>query len=101
MEGQNLPIKQNTDDDLILRDLYMLMAIFLESGPCQQAAQTLISECEKNKLFPDLFDWSGDPQIIEGDVGRGGPDRWTILVRNSRKVHSSILSSIFVEGKMA
>ncbi|XP_042316498.1 PH-interacting protein isoform X4 [Sceloporus undulatus] len=40
-------------------ELYFLIARFLESGPCQQAAQVLIREVAEKELLPRRTDWTG------------------------------------------
>ncbi|XP_058469340.1 uncharacterized protein phip isoform X2 [Solea solea] len=40
-------------------ELYFLIARFLEAGPCQKAAQTLIREVEEKELLPQRLDWTG------------------------------------------
>ncbi|KAJ6665823.1 hypothetical protein lerEdw1_001295 [Lerista edwardsae] len=40
-------------------ELYFLIARFLESGPCQQAAQVLIREVVEKELLPKRTDWTG------------------------------------------
>uniref|UniRef100_G3PF97 Bromo domain-containing protein n=1 Tax=Gasterosteus aculeatus aculeatus TaxID=481459 RepID=G3PF97_GASAC len=40
-------------------ELYFLIARFLEAGPCQKAAQTLIREVEEKELLPIRLDWTG------------------------------------------
>ncbi|XP_068197927.1 PH-interacting protein [Antennarius striatus] len=40
-------------------ELYFLIARFLEAGPCQKAAETLIREVEENGLLPIRLDWTG------------------------------------------
>ncbi|XP_061756956.1 PH-interacting protein isoform X1 [Nerophis ophidion] len=40
-------------------ELYFLIARFLEAGPCQKAAQTLIREVEDQELLPKRLDWTG------------------------------------------
>uniref|UniRef100_A0A803TDS2 Pleckstrin homology domain interacting protein n=1 Tax=Anolis carolinensis TaxID=28377 RepID=A0A803TDS2_ANOCA len=39
--------------------LYFLIARFLESGPCKQAAQVLIREVAEQELLPRRTDWTG------------------------------------------
>uniref|UniRef100_A0A674BUN6 Pleckstrin homology domain interacting protein n=1 Tax=Salmo trutta TaxID=8032 RepID=A0A674BUN6_SALTR len=39
--------------------LYFLIARFLQSGPCQNAAETLIREVEEKELLPTRRDWTG------------------------------------------
>uniref|UniRef100_A0A7N6BV08 PH-interacting protein n=1 Tax=Anabas testudineus TaxID=64144 RepID=A0A7N6BV08_ANATE len=39
--------------------LYFLIARFLEAGPCQRAAETLIREVEEKELLPIRLDWTG------------------------------------------
>uniref|UniRef100_A0A8C4HYM9 PH-interacting protein n=1 Tax=Dicentrarchus labrax TaxID=13489 RepID=A0A8C4HYM9_DICLA len=41
------------------RELYFLIARFLEAGPCQKAAETLIMEVEEKELLPKRLDWTG------------------------------------------
>uniref|UniRef100_A0A8C9XL01 PH-interacting protein n=1 Tax=Sander lucioperca TaxID=283035 RepID=A0A8C9XL01_SANLU len=41
------------------RELYFLIARFLEAGPCQKAAETLIREVEEKELLPIRLDWTG------------------------------------------
>uniref|UniRef100_I3IXH3 PH-interacting protein n=1 Tax=Oreochromis niloticus TaxID=8128 RepID=I3IXH3_ORENI len=41
------------------RKLYFLIARFLEAGPCQKAAETLIREVEEKELLPRRLDWTG------------------------------------------
>uniref|UniRef100_A0A3P8R6K4 PH-interacting protein n=1 Tax=Astatotilapia calliptera TaxID=8154 RepID=A0A3P8R6K4_ASTCA len=41
------------------RKLYFLIARFLEAGPCQKAAETLIREVEEKELLPKRLDWTG------------------------------------------
>uniref|UniRef100_A0A3Q2Q010 PH-interacting protein n=1 Tax=Fundulus heteroclitus TaxID=8078 RepID=A0A3Q2Q010_FUNHE len=41
------------------RKLYFLIARFLENGPCQKAAETLIREVEEKELLPRRLDWTG------------------------------------------
>ncbi|XP_060608929.2 PH-interacting protein isoform X1 [Anolis sagrei] len=40
-------------------ELYFLIARFLESGPCQEAAQVLIREVAERELLPRRTDWTG------------------------------------------
>ncbi|KAM6906545.1 PH-interacting protein isoform 1-T1 [Lycodopsis pacificus] len=40
-------------------ELYFLIARFLEAGPCQKAAETLIREVEEKELLPIRLDWTG------------------------------------------
>ncbi|KAM3861557.1 LOW QUALITY PROTEIN: PH-interacting protein [Diretmus argenteus] len=40
-------------------ELYFLIARFLEAGPCQNAAETLIREVEEKELLPKRLDWTG------------------------------------------
>uniref|UniRef100_A0A8C7D9Y7 Pleckstrin homology domain interacting protein n=1 Tax=Oncorhynchus kisutch TaxID=8019 RepID=A0A8C7D9Y7_ONCKI len=40
-------------------ELYFLIARFLQSGPCQNAAETLIREVEEKELLPTRRDWTG------------------------------------------
>ncbi|XP_013888233.1 PH-interacting protein [Austrofundulus limnaeus] len=40
-------------------ELYFLIARFLQAGPCQKAAQTLIREVEEKELLPRRLDWTG------------------------------------------
>ncbi|XP_077367363.1 PH-interacting protein isoform X2 [Festucalex cinctus] len=40
-------------------ELYFLIARFLEAGPCQEAAETLIREVEDKELLPKRLDWTG------------------------------------------
>ncbi|XP_061669062.1 PH-interacting protein isoform X2 [Syngnathoides biaculeatus] len=40
-------------------ELYFLIARFLEAGPCQEAAETLIREVEDKELLPRRLDWTG------------------------------------------
>ncbi|KAG7460831.1 hypothetical protein MATL_G00203080 [Megalops atlanticus] len=40
-------------------ELYFLIARFLEAGPCQNAAETLIKEAEEKELLPKRTDWTG------------------------------------------
>uniref|UniRef100_A0A665VR10 PH-interacting protein n=1 Tax=Echeneis naucrates TaxID=173247 RepID=A0A665VR10_ECHNA len=40
-------------------ELYFLIARFLEAGPCQKAAETLIREVEEKELLPKRLDWTG------------------------------------------
>ncbi|XP_053743867.1 PH-interacting protein isoform X1 [Synchiropus splendidus] len=40
-------------------ELYFLIARFLEAGPCQKAAETLIKEVEEKELLPKRLDWTG------------------------------------------
>ncbi|XP_048841847.1 PH-interacting protein [Brienomyrus brachyistius] len=40
-------------------ELYFLIARFLEAGPCQNAAQTLIKEVQEKELLPKRTDWTG------------------------------------------
>uniref|UniRef100_A0A673B7T2 PH-interacting protein n=1 Tax=Sphaeramia orbicularis TaxID=375764 RepID=A0A673B7T2_9TELE len=42
-----------------LEQLYFLIARFLEAGPCQKAAETLIREVEEKELLPKRLDWTG------------------------------------------
>uniref|UniRef100_A0A3B3QSS9 Pleckstrin homology domain interacting protein n=1 Tax=Paramormyrops kingsleyae TaxID=1676925 RepID=A0A3B3QSS9_9TELE len=42
-----------------LTSLYFLIARFLEAGPCQNAAQTLIKEVQEKELLPKRTDWTG------------------------------------------
>uniref|UniRef100_A0A3B3QS68 PH-interacting protein n=1 Tax=Paramormyrops kingsleyae TaxID=1676925 RepID=A0A3B3QS68_9TELE len=42
-----------------LAELYFLIARFLEAGPCQNAAQTLIKEVQEKELLPKRTDWTG------------------------------------------
>uniref|UniRef100_A0A7N9AS51 PH-interacting protein n=1 Tax=Mastacembelus armatus TaxID=205130 RepID=A0A7N9AS51_9TELE len=41
------------------RKLYFLIARFLEAGPCQKAAETLVREVEEKELLPKRLDWTG------------------------------------------
>ncbi|XP_056588592.1 PH-interacting protein isoform X1 [Triplophysa dalaica] len=40
-------------------ELYFLIARFLEAGPCQNAAETLIREVQEKELLPKRIDWTG------------------------------------------
>uniref|UniRef100_A0A8C2HAZ9 PH-interacting protein n=1 Tax=Cyprinus carpio TaxID=7962 RepID=A0A8C2HAZ9_CYPCA len=40
-------------------ELYFLIARFLEAGPCQDAAETLIREVQQKELLPKRIDWTG------------------------------------------
>ncbi|XP_030641693.1 PH-interacting protein [Chanos chanos] len=40
-------------------ELYFLIARFLEAGPCQNAAETLIREVQEKELLPKRTDWTG------------------------------------------
>ncbi|XP_076016231.1 PH-interacting protein isoform X2 [Genypterus blacodes] len=40
-------------------ELYFLIARFLDAGPCQKAAKTLIREVEEKELLPKRLDWTG------------------------------------------
>ncbi|KAJ8355742.1 hypothetical protein SKAU_G00185360 [Synaphobranchus kaupii] len=40
-------------------ELYFLIARFLEAGPCQNAAETLIKEAQEKELLPKRTDWTG------------------------------------------
>ncbi|GLD59626.1 PH-interacting protein, partial [Lates japonicus] len=40
-------------------ELYFLIARFLQAGPCQKAAETLIREVEEKELLPKRLDWTG------------------------------------------
>ncbi|TRY87016.1 hypothetical protein DNTS_009121, partial [Danionella cerebrum] len=40
-------------------ELYFLIARFLEAGPCQDAAETLIREVQEKELLPKRTDWTG------------------------------------------
>ncbi|XP_075869726.1 PH-interacting protein [Nelusetta ayraudi] len=40
-------------------ELYFLIARFLEAGPCQKAAETLVREVEEKELLPKRIDWTG------------------------------------------
>ncbi|XP_072553595.1 PH-interacting protein isoform X2 [Salminus brasiliensis] len=40
-------------------ELYFLIARFLEAGPCQDAAETLIREVQAKELLPKRIDWTG------------------------------------------
>ncbi|XP_016368564.1 PH-interacting protein-like [Sinocyclocheilus rhinocerous] len=40
-------------------ELYFLIARFLEAGPCQDAAETLIREVQDKELLPKRIDWTG------------------------------------------
>uniref|UniRef100_A0A8C1QBR1 PH-interacting protein n=1 Tax=Cyprinus carpio TaxID=7962 RepID=A0A8C1QBR1_CYPCA len=40
-------------------ELYFLIARFLEAGPCQDAAETLIREVQEKELLPKRIDWTG------------------------------------------
>uniref|UniRef100_A0A4W6DB62 PH-interacting protein n=1 Tax=Lates calcarifer TaxID=8187 RepID=A0A4W6DB62_LATCA len=44
---------------LALFQLYFLIARFLQAGPCQKAAETLIREVEEKELLPKRLDWTG------------------------------------------
>uniref|UniRef100_A0A3B5LNK7 Pleckstrin homology domain interacting protein n=1 Tax=Xiphophorus couchianus TaxID=32473 RepID=A0A3B5LNK7_9TELE len=52
-------------------ELYFLIARFLEAGPCQKAAETLIREVEEKELLPRRLDWTGQEH----------PGTYTNLVR--------------------
>ncbi|XP_037835020.1 bromodomain and WD repeat-containing protein 3 isoform X3 [Kryptolebias marmoratus] len=41
-------------------ELYYLIARFLQSGPCQKAAQILIEELEEYELVPQRWSWDGE-----------------------------------------
>uniref|UniRef100_A0A674BY35 Pleckstrin homology domain interacting protein n=1 Tax=Salmo trutta TaxID=8032 RepID=A0A674BY35_SALTR len=52
----------DSDSKLIAQlhsELYFLIARFLQSGPCQNAAETLIREVEEKELLPTRRDWTG------------------------------------------
>lgn len=54
--------KMDSDSKLIAQlhsELYFLIARFLQSGPCQNAAETLIREVEEKELLPTRRDWTG------------------------------------------
>ncbi|CAL1586002.1 unnamed protein product [Knipowitschia caucasica] len=40
-------------------ELYFLIARFLQAGPCQDTAQSLIREVEEKELLPKRVDWTG------------------------------------------
>ncbi|KAK3519346.1 hypothetical protein QTP70_024773 [Hemibagrus guttatus] len=40
-------------------ELYFLIARFLEAGPCQDSAETLIREVQEKELLPKRIDWTG------------------------------------------
>ncbi|KAM9355467.1 PH-interacting protein [Pholidichthys leucotaenia] len=40
-------------------ELYFLIARFLQAGPCQKAAESLIREAEEKELLPRRLDWTG------------------------------------------
>ena len=40
-------------------ELYYLIAKFLEDGPCNEAANVLRREIEKNSIVPPRYDWTG------------------------------------------
>ncbi|KAG7274129.1 hypothetical protein CRUP_011464 [Coryphaenoides rupestris] len=40
-------------------ELYYLIARFLQSGPCQKAAQVLVEELEQHELIPKRWSWDG------------------------------------------
>ncbi|XP_028295175.1 PH-interacting protein isoform X2 [Gouania willdenowi] len=41
-------------------ELYFLIARFLQAGPCQEAAETLIREVDEKQLLPKRQDWTGE-----------------------------------------
>uniref|UniRef100_A0A6Q2WRY6 Bromo domain-containing protein n=1 Tax=Esox lucius TaxID=8010 RepID=A0A6Q2WRY6_ESOLU len=52
----------DSDSKLIAQlnsELYFLIARFLQAGPCQNAATTLIREVEEKELLPTRRDWTG------------------------------------------
>ncbi|XP_052086696.1 bromodomain and WD repeat-containing protein 3-like isoform X1 [Mytilus californianus] len=53
------PSKENREISSIEAELYFLIARFLSSGPCSDAAQALRKELEKHKLLPKRIDWEG------------------------------------------
>ncbi|KAM6954193.1 LOW QUALITY PROTEIN: PH-interacting protein [Aplochiton taeniatus] len=66
--GAALPATRNStkmalDNKFIAQltsELYFLIARFLEAGPCQKAAETLIREVEEKELLPKRLDWTGN-----------------------------------------
>ncbi|XP_062323853.1 PH-interacting protein isoform X1 [Osmerus eperlanus] len=55
-------IKMATESKHVVQlksELYFLIARFLEAGPCQNAAETLIREVEEKELLPKRLDWTG------------------------------------------
>lgn len=44
----------------IERELYFLIAKFLENGPCQKSAKVLKNELTNHKILPKRIDWEGD-----------------------------------------
>ncbi|KAF7664608.1 hypothetical protein LDENG_00171740 [Lucifuga dentata] len=61
-------------------ELYFLIARFLEAGPCQNAAETLIREVEEKELLPKRLDWTGQehPGTYENLAGE---EEWDHFVR--------------------
>uniref|UniRef100_A0A0K8SSX6 BRWD/PHIP N-terminal domain-containing protein n=2 Tax=Lygus hesperus TaxID=30085 RepID=A0A0K8SSX6_LYGHE len=44
----------------VQRELYFLIAKFLKSGPCQEAAKALQNELEQHQIVQKRLDWEGD-----------------------------------------
>ncbi|XP_071268512.1 PH-interacting protein isoform X3 [Salvelinus alpinus] len=54
--------KMESDSKIVAQlssELYFLIARFLQAGPCQNAAETLIREVEEKELLPTRRDWTG------------------------------------------
>ncbi|XP_017351454.2 bromodomain and WD repeat-containing protein 3 isoform X2 [Ictalurus punctatus] len=45
---------------LLESELYYLISRFLTTGPCQRAAEVLVSELEEHQLLPRRVDWEGN-----------------------------------------
>ncbi|GAA6077169.1 PH-interacting protein isoform X1 [Tachysurus ichikawai] len=65
-------------------ELYFLIARFLEAGPCQDSAESLIREVQEKELLPKRIDWTGKEH----------PGSYVDLVR-----HRPISGKKFLESK--
>ncbi|XP_033846640.1 PH-interacting protein isoform X2 [Periophthalmus magnuspinnatus] len=65
-------------------ELYFLIARFLEAGPCQDSAQSLIREVEEKELLPKRVDWTGQEH----------PGTYENLVKLYRHIRSDHLLQI-------
>ncbi|XP_072296250.1 PH-interacting protein [Eucyclogobius newberryi] len=65
-------------------ELYFLIARFLEAGPCQDSAQSLIREAEEKELLPKRVDWTGQEH----------PGTYENLVKLYRHIRSDHLLEI-------
>ncbi|KAK7907157.1 hypothetical protein WMY93_015769 [Mugilogobius chulae] len=74
----------NTHIGQLTSELYFLIARFLEAGPCQDSAQSLIREVQEKELLPRRVDWTGQEH----------PGTYENLVKLYRHIRSDHLLQI-------